>query len=471
MIVGGCAGAIVMWWAAFFAHLPGVRLATGVIAVLTIAALVIGIGAVVRLLPPGKALVAGLGAGFIAAALNLPALGAGLATDTSGPIVVGEAAPAEGKPQVLPEVDDAKAGTSLRPGAVFMALGFLATGTLAGGIAGAGARLVSRPRPDDARHWLGRMAIVVAGATGLMIVLGGAVTSTESGMAVPDWPTSYGANMFLYPLSAMAHPRVFFEHTHRLYGSLVGLNVIVLCVMVWAIDRRMWAKIAATVLLGLVIVQGVLGGLRVSENSLPMAIVHGVLAQVFFGLLVAQAVWLSPAWANMGETARLPRVKRAATALVHTMVIQLALGAAARHLQGVSKGAMHALWTHVAFALAVMVLAAMVAGVAQSVAKDDPRRPMLARGGKALLVILVLQVLLGVGALMAVLHGQRDGGVPDAEAIRSGNAQQVPVVESLLATAHQGNGALMFGTAMFILTWSRRGAKLSSAPEGNSSPA
>ncbi|MBX3365439.1 MAG: COX15/CtaA family protein [Phycisphaeraceae bacterium] len=479
-VVGGCAGAVTMWWAAFFTHLPGVDIATGVIGLIIAAALISGIAIVVRLLPPRKTLAAGLLAGVFAGVLNLPALGARLADDSK--ILAAQTqqsqedggAPPTGPDQSLapgiPHQDTAAAGTSLRPGAFLMAVGFLGTCGLAGLIAGGIARVIPRLAPDDSVHWLGRMAIVATVATGLLIVLGGAVTSAEAGMAVPDWPTTYGANMFLYPLGAMAHPRVFLEHTHRLYGSMVGLNVILLCLMVWGIDRRRWARYFALAMVALVSVQGYIGGKRVYDDSIPLAIVHGVLAQVFFGLLVAQAVWLSAAWRRMEPTVRIPRLKRVSTGLVHAMILQLAMGASFRHLQGVSKGAMHALWTHVTFAIVVTALAVMVAAVAQRTDRTDPRRRVLHAGGRAMLVVVALQVVLGVLALVAVVHNPRAGRLPTAETIRAGEEQPVRVGQALFATAHQGNGALMFGLAMFMLAWSRRGAVPPSKPVQDKHP-
>ena len=80
--------------------------------------------------------------------------------------------------------------------------------------------------------WLHRIALLTAGATFPLVIMGGIVTSTESGLAVPDWPTSFGYNMFTYPLSEMLKdPKILYEHSHRLMGSLVGLLTIMLFVM------------------------------------------------------------------------------------------------------------------------------------------------------------------------------------------------------------------------------------------------
>src|SRR6516162_10859756 len=112
----------------------------------------------------------------------------------------------------------------------------------------------------------------------LLICSGGLVTSHEAGMAVPDWPNSFGYNMFLFPISRWVGG-VFFEHTHRLIASGVGLLTIALCILTWVIEDRRWVKWLATIAVLVVIVQGVLGGLRVTEHNALLGLFHGCLAQ------------------------------------------------------------------------------------------------------------------------------------------------------------------------------------------------
>ena len=143
--------------------------------------------------------------------------------------------------------------------------------------------------------WLHRIARATAGATFLLIVIGGIVTSTESGLAVPDWPTTFGYNMFLYPLSEMVGG-ILYEHSHRLMGSLVGLFTVGLFVFLLVRDSRKWLKWLGFAALVAVIVQGVLGGLRVTQINLNFAIVHACLAQAFFALLCGIAWFTSRDW-------------------------------------------------------------------------------------------------------------------------------------------------------------------------------
>ncbi len=117
---------------------------------------------------------------------------------------------------------------------------------------------------------------------GGLILMGALVTSHDAGLAVPDWPTSYGENMFLYPPSKWKGI-IFYEHFHRLYASVVGMLTVVLVVWTVLVEKRRWVKIFTGTALAAVIVQGLLGGLTVLYR-LPTAVssAHGVLGQTFF---------------------------------------------------------------------------------------------------------------------------------------------------------------------------------------------
>ena len=138
-------------------------------------------------------------------------------------------------------------------------------------------------------------ALLAAIFTWPLIFVGGLVTTYRVGMAVPDWPTTFGINMFLYDMTR-APWGVFGEHAHRLYGAAVGFFTILLMVDFVAFDRRKSMKWLGVVALVAVIVQGLLGGLRVRYNSTLLAAVHGVSAQMFFGLMVALCVLTGRGW-------------------------------------------------------------------------------------------------------------------------------------------------------------------------------
>ena len=151
---------------------------------------------------------------------------------------------------------------------------------------------------------LHRFAQFVAGCTVLLVLAGSLVTSTGSGLAVPDWPTTYGSNMFLFPPSKWVGG-ILYEHGHRLIASTVGFLTIVLAVWLWLREPRRWVKWLGVGALGAVIAQGVLGGLTVLF-FLPAAIstAHAGLAEIFFCLVVSIALFTSPRWIEGDGTPR-----------------------------------------------------------------------------------------------------------------------------------------------------------------------
>ena len=282
--------------------------------------------------------------------------------------------------------------------------------------------------------WLHRIARLTAGATFLLIVIGGIVTSTDSGLAVPDWPTTFGYNMFLYPLSEMVGG-ILYEHSHRLMGSLVGILTIGLFVLILAKDSRKWLKWLGLAALVAVIVQGVLGGLRVTQINRDFAIVHACLAQAFFALLCGIA-WFTSRDGGRGKTetlirrdegtsSSLRRLSLITTALIY---LQLIFGAILRHTG--SRLDAHLLFAFLV-ALHVFLLARRLLvvdsksdGIGQSI-------PLL------LLGLLVVQLMLGTGAFFAKLT-----------AFGETFAAALTVT---ITTAHVAVGALML-VSSFVLT-------------------
>ena len=146
-------------------------------------------------------------------------------------------------------------------------------------------------RSTDNR-WLHRFAVITAAATFCLIWVGGLVTSHGVGMAVPDWPTTYGYNMFFFPFSKWVGG-IFYEHSHRLVASGVGLLTVTLCVWLWLKEERRWLRWLGVVALAAVVLQGVLGGLRVTQMKDVIGVFHATLAQLFFGLVSAIALFTS----------------------------------------------------------------------------------------------------------------------------------------------------------------------------------
>jgi heme a synthase len=121
--------------------------------------------------------------------------------------------------------------------------------------------------------WLHRLAVVLCCATFPLLFIGGLVTSKGAGLAVPDWPTTFGYNVFLYPWSEMVG-NILYEHSHRLVASCVGLLTIALAVALWFGERRTWLRWLGVTALLVVIAQGILGDLRVVllQNSSALTI-------------------------------------------------------------------------------------------------------------------------------------------------------------------------------------------------------
>jgi cytochrome c oxidase assembly protein subunit 15 len=155
--------------------------------------------------------------------------------------------------------------------------------------------------------WLHRFAVLTAVATLALIGIGGLVTSHEAGMAVPDWPTSYGYNMFLFPIASWWHGgNIFYEHSHRLFASGVGFLTTILAVWLWLKESRGWLRWLGVIAFVAVVLQGVLGGLRVVLIKDQIGIFHATLAQLFFVCTCAIALFTSRWWVefNVGQASR-----------------------------------------------------------------------------------------------------------------------------------------------------------------------
>lgn len=193
------------------------------------------------------------------------------------------------------------------------------------------------------RPWLHGFALLLALCVFLLIGIGGTVTSTGAGMAVPDWPTTFDHHMITAPPSVWWYqPDRFWEHFHRLMGTLVGMLTIAVAVWLTFTQRdRPWLVWLGWGLLAMVIVQGLMGGLRVTEASIVLAKLHGVLGQVVLGVTVLIAAATSRPWiaavtgprafARLDEPGKLFGMRYLACLLLLTLMVQLALGAWVRH--------------------------------------------------------------------------------------------------------------------------------------------
>ena len=182
--------------------------------------------------------------------------------------------------------------------------------------------------------WLNRFAWLTCVATLLLICSGGMVTSENVGLAVPDWPTTFGYNMFLFPVSKWVGG-ILFEHTHRLLGSLVGFLTIILAVWLWRREDRRWVRNLGLVAIVGVILQGVLGGLRVTMMKDQIGIFHACVAQAFLGLLIFIALVTTQFWRSLTKAAggvqKVAKLKTLPVSIAIAIYVQLALGATMRH--------------------------------------------------------------------------------------------------------------------------------------------
>ena len=181
--------------------------------------------------------------------------------------------------------------------------------------------------------WLHRFIKFVVASTVLLIAAGGMVTSTDSGLAVPDWPNTYGQFMFSFPLEKMVGG-IFYEHGHRMIASTVGFLTIILAIWTWKADPRRWVGKLGVTALGAVILQGLLGGITVLLLlPAPVSIGHAGLAQLFFCLTISLALFTSPGWTKSQSAVDDPTLRRIAVATTVMIYCQIILGATMRHIE------------------------------------------------------------------------------------------------------------------------------------------
>ncbi|OGL18499.1 MAG: hypothetical protein A3F92_02170 [Candidatus Rokubacteria bacterium RIFCSPLOWO2_12_FULL_71_22] len=263
-----------------------------------------------------------------------------------------------------------------------------------------------------------RLALLTATATLVLIVVGGLVTNTGAALAVPDWPNTFGYNMFLFPWSRMVGG-VLYEHSHRLVAAVVGSLTLALAAALWRRGGPLRALGFAAALA--VVAQGVLGGLRVVLVKDTLAIVHGGLAQAFFGLLVAIVLLASRAPAPAPATD--PSLRALSVLAAALVYVQIVFGALLTHAGRLD--------LHLAGAALVFVLVPIVA--ARTRRAGDPVAGPVAR---ALLAFLGVQLALGVGSYLARFSSIWIPG------------EQLTML--LLPVAHRVVGSLVLGASVIL---------------------
>lgn len=427
-VVTGFAAAITMWIVWYPLHLPGLRLSPTISAPLLMLVMIVVIARGTRLMGH-RAFLGGVIAALACAIVNLLLLG-----------------------NVLTEKDPVTGQITLRENAVMIAGGFFLVSLGAGFVAGLIGRKLSKNASDTTPNWPLRLALAAMAALVPLVAIGGAVTSAGAGMAVPDWPGTYGQNMFLYPISLMeVDSRIFLEHTHRLFGTLVGTTFLALVACLFTNRTTKFSRIFSIVLLLGVIIQGIMGAVRVVDISPAFGVLHGIFGQLILGSAAILAASMTETWRTKApvhlETAQ--KSRRWAALAVGALLFQLALAATYRHF-----GSGHALMTHVGFSLIALTFTVILAFNLMKIDKESGGSRLFRRLGMFLLHGVSLQMILGILALVirpseigedrVVMYDELEG------------AGGVPALPVLLATFHQALGASLLACSILATAWTFR---------------
>lgn len=300
---------------------------------------------------------------------------------------------------------------------------------------------------------LRRTTKLVAASTFLLLIAGGLVTSTGSGLAVPDWPLSFGRWM-----PAM-QGGVRYEHGHRIVAGVVGLLIAAQAVWLWRADPRPHVRALGWLAVAAVALQALLGGMTVLLRLPdPVSVSHAALAEIVFGLTVAIALATSRSWWAGPAPAVDPHAPSLATlASLTTLLVfaQIVLGAVVRHTgaglaipdvplaygQLVPPLDSRPVVLHFAHRLGAIVVAAAAGWTVARVARAHASEPRLARPAWLLAALVALQILLGGWTVLSA----KAAGV---------------------ATAHLGGGALLLATSVVLAMRARRHLRPGPEPAG-----
>ncbi len=312
-------------------------------------------------------------------------------------------------------------------------------------------------------NWVFRWATLVSVLTFPLIWLGGLVTTHDAGMAVPDWPGTFGYNLFLYPMSAWIYGPfdLFVEHGHRLLASVVGLFAIGLCIVAYRTEPRRWLVWTCFLFLLAIISQGVLGGARVLFDARTLAMIHGCSGPLVFALGSFIAMASSSRWHRAALSRSGTGLGRLAVFLFAMSIIQLLVGAHLRHslptwLPFFFMSLVH---THLLFATLIFLTVlgcAVLVRVGPNRAFRELRMP-----ANAMLAIVFLQILLGFATWIA------NYATPWVELtpwLAKYTVQGKGFWESMIVTGHQATGSLLIVCSLWLACRAYRRVLLSTAP-------
>jgi cytochrome c oxidase assembly protein subunit 15 len=307
-------------------------------------------------------------------------------------------------------------------------------------------------------HWPHRWAVVLACATFPLIWVGGLVTTTDAGMAVPDWPSTYGYNLFLYPWQTwLAGPwDIFVEHGHRLLGATVGLLTIGLVAVLWCTESRRWVRWLGVAAFVLVVVQGVLGGMRVMFDERTLAMLHGCTGPVFFALTAAIACVTSRRWMNADQRCdhnRSGQIPALAVVTCFLIYLQIVLGAVLRHVPIATEPATFALAVRFHLFLAAVLSLHIVMLVASVLRRARSIQPLVGLAS-ILAGLLLMQLILGSGTWIVKFAvptwAPQWVSLGDA-AVQDGGWMQTQVI-----TAHVAVGSLLLAASLALALYAGR---------------
>lgn len=332
---------------------------------------------------------------------------------------------------------------------------------------------MSKPTLPAAYHaWPHRIAVLLCCATFPLIWAGGLVTTYDAGMAVPDWPSTFGYNLWLYPWSTWFFGPwdLFIEHGHRLLGTLVGLLAIALVIAVYRREQCRWLRPLAWIGLAGVLVQGGLGGARVLLDDRQLAMIHGCVGPCFFAYCAALAVLTSRSWSESPgllaekQVERNRGLYRLAVVTTGIGLLQLLLGAQIRHISLMSSPGQFRVFVffHLLVASALLVHAALLAVRAL---RGGPRAARTALPAVSLAVLVGLQFVLGP-ATWVVTYGwpQWLAEMPFAA---GHTIQAKSLTQAMIVTAHVAVGSLVLASSVVVALRSFRLARLDATTLGS----
>lgn len=290
--------------------------------------------------------------------------------------------------------------------------------------------------------WLHRYATLVAVCTLFLVIAGASVTSKEAGLSVPDWPLSYGQ------VIPQMTGGVLFETGHRMVATVVGMLTIGLAIWLARVESRKWMRRLGWLALAGVVAQGLLGGATVLLlQPAPISIAHACLAQLFFSVTVAIAVFTSRHWQEGPELVEdygWPSLRSLAILTPILVLVQIALGAGFRHRA-------FSLMPHI---IGAMIVPFAILLVGAFVLHQFPRHRALRPAAIALLIITGVQVFLGIAAYFARLE-----------------AAEYPLFMVFTTVAHVATGGLTLASSVVLGIQIRRNVRVTSSEQQESNPA